>query len=290
MLVSEQLQNLPVVQTYRAEGRALERFDAEQARYLAVMKRSLFIRGAFSPTTEFLGHHRRRGGDGGRHPRGAVGAGAGGQPGLVPRGGAADVPAGQVALAHRLADLAGGGRGHAPVRGARRRGRLRRGRRGGAADAGPAARGRAAHVPGRARGAQGRELRGAPGAHVALVGPLGRRASRACSRCCCGHVLDLGGEVSWNGNRSRALSRRSVRAQLAWVPQEPVLLSGSVRDNLRVGRADATDAQLWAALERAHAAAFVRGLRRRPRGRRGRARRAGSRAASGNAWPSRAPS
>jgi subfamily B ATP-binding cassette protein MsbA len=71
-------------------------------------------------------------------------------------------------------------------------------------------------------------------------------------------VLPSGGEVKWNGAALSGLSRRSVRAQLAWVPQEPVLLSGSVRDNLRVGRADATDAQLWAALERAHAAQFVR--------------------------------
>ncbi|MBS1153822.1 MAG: msbA, partial [Myxococcaceae bacterium] len=54
-LAAEQLHNLPIVQGYRAEKQALARFDAEQARYLQVMKRSLFIRGAFTPTLEILG-------------------------------------------------------------------------------------------------------------------------------------------------------------------------------------------------------------------------------------------
>ncbi|MGV3622095.1 MAG: ABC transporter transmembrane domain-containing protein, partial [Archangium sp.] len=55
MIAAEQLHNLPVVQAYRAEDAALSRFDEEQDRYLSVMRRSLFLRGAFSPTTEFLG-------------------------------------------------------------------------------------------------------------------------------------------------------------------------------------------------------------------------------------------
>jgi subfamily B ATP-binding cassette protein MsbA len=99
----------------------------------------------------------------------------------------------------------------------------------------------------------------ATGSHVALVGASGAGKSSVFS-VLLGHVLASSGEVKWNGAPLSGLSRRSVRAQLAWVPQEPVLLSGSVRDNLRVGRADATDEQLWAALERAHAANFVRGF------------------------------
>jgi subfamily B ATP-binding cassette protein MsbA len=55
----------------------------------------------------------------------------------------------------------------------------------------------------------------------------------------------------------------SVRARLGWVPQEPVLFSGSVRENLRVGNPDATEQQMWEALRRAHAEGFVRA---RPRG------------------------
>ena len=54
-LAAEHLHNLPIVQGYRAEGLALQRFDAEQGRYLKLMKRSLFIRGAFTPTLEVFG-------------------------------------------------------------------------------------------------------------------------------------------------------------------------------------------------------------------------------------------
>jgi ATP-binding cassette, subfamily B, bacterial MsbA len=52
----------------------------------------------------------------------------------------------------------------------------------------------------------------------------------------------------------------SVRAQVAWVPQEPLLFSGSVRHNLLLGRPEASDAELWEALRLAHAEDFVRAL------------------------------
>jgi subfamily B ATP-binding cassette protein MsbA len=45
---------------------------------------------------------------------------------------------------------------------------------------------------------------------------------------------------------------------MAWVPQEPVLFSGTVRHNLLFGRPEASDAELWAALAQAHAEDFVR--------------------------------
>ena len=53
--MGEQLQGLPILQAYGAEGRARERFDAEQAVYLREMDRSLLLRGAASPTVELLG-------------------------------------------------------------------------------------------------------------------------------------------------------------------------------------------------------------------------------------------
>src|SRR5262249_56410731 len=54
-LLAEQLHTLPVIQSYRAFPRSLERFDREQSGYLAAMGRSLFIRGIFTPTLELLG-------------------------------------------------------------------------------------------------------------------------------------------------------------------------------------------------------------------------------------------
>jgi subfamily B ATP-binding cassette protein MsbA len=113
--------------------------------------------------------------------------------------------------------------------------------------------------------ADGRQaLRGASfaieaGQHVALVGPSGAGKSSAVALLL-GHALPSGGTVSWDGAALSSFSRHSLRARIAWVPQEPVLLSGTVRENLLLGRADATDAQLWTALERAHATDFVKAL------------------------------
>jgi len=71
------------------------------------------------------------------------------------------------------------------------------------------------------------------------------------------------GRVVWSGRDVAGFSRRSVRERMAWVPQEPILFSGTVRQNLVLGRAEATEAELWGALRRAHAEEFVRAL---PRG------------------------
>jgi subfamily B ATP-binding cassette protein MsbA len=97
------------------------------------------------------------------------------------------------------------------------------------------------------------------GEHVALVGPSGAGKSSAVSLLL-GHSLPSGGSLTWDGAALTSFSRHSLRARIAWVPQEPVLLSGTVRENLLLGKADATDAQLWTALERAHAVDFVKAL------------------------------
>ena len=66
--------------------------------------------------------------------------------------------------------------------------------------------------------------------------------------------------MRWDGVPLPELKPSSVRAQLAWVPQEPVLFSGTVRHNLLLGRPEASDAELWEALALAHAEDFVRAL------------------------------
>src|SRR5262245_32863787 len=54
-LVGEQLHALPVVQAFGMEPRVRSQFDAEQARYLREMDRSLLLRGSASPSIELLG-------------------------------------------------------------------------------------------------------------------------------------------------------------------------------------------------------------------------------------------
>jgi len=67
-----------------------------------------------------------------------------------------------------------------------------------------------------------------------------------------------GGEVLIDGVPVTEQSRASLTGTVGLVPQKPFLFSGSVADNLRFGNPDATDAELWAALDTAQATEFVR--------------------------------
>ncbi len=66
------------------------------------------------------------------------------------------------------------------------------------------------------------------------------------------------GEVSVFGRPVREYDAAQLRRAVGIVPQRARLFSGTIRSNLCFGRADATDAELWQALELAQAADFVR--------------------------------
>ena len=57
------------------------------------------------------------------------------------------------------------------------------------------------------------------------------------------------GRSSSAGRRSPTLDPAAWRARVGWVPQAPHLFHGTIADNLRIARPDATDAELRAALE-----------------------------------------
>ncbi|WP_420176124.1 ABC transporter ATP-binding protein [Luteococcus sp. OSA5] len=67
-----------------------------------------------------------------------------------------------------------------------------------------------------------------------------------------------GGQVLVDGTDVRQIDPDTLWARIGLVPQKPYLFSGTVASNLRYGKPDATDEQLWAALETAQAADFVR--------------------------------
>lgn len=67
------------------------------------------------------------------------------------------------------------------------------------------------------------------------------------------------GRVLIGGTDVKELSLSDLRARIAVVPQKAVLFKGTIRENLRWGRQDATDADLWQALETAQAGDVVRG-------------------------------
>ncbi len=66
------------------------------------------------------------------------------------------------------------------------------------------------------------------------------------------------GEVRVNGVDVKAQDPLALRRKIGVVPQSAALFAGTVEENLRWGKADATDAELWEALEAAQAAEFVR--------------------------------
>jgi ABC-type multidrug transport system fused ATPase/permease subunit len=68
------------------------------------------------------------------------------------------------------------------------------------------------------------------------------------------------GSVTLDGKDIREFSKRDLRRVVGLVSQESFLFNGTVADNLRFGKADATDEELWTALRAANAAAFVEKL------------------------------
>jgi ATP-binding cassette subfamily B protein len=68
------------------------------------------------------------------------------------------------------------------------------------------------------------------------------------------------GEVLVNGVDVRRLAPTTLSRAVGLVPQKPYLFSGTVASNLRYGNPDATDDELWAALEIAQARTFVEAM------------------------------
>ncbi|WP_448701349.1 ATP-binding cassette domain-containing protein, partial [Streptomyces avidinii] len=69
-----------------------------------------------------------------------------------------------------------------------------------------------------------------------------------------------GGEVLVAGADVRALDPELLAKTVGMVPQKPYLFSGTIASNLRYGRPDASDEELWQALEVAQAKEFVSAL------------------------------
>jgi ATP-binding cassette subfamily B protein len=68
------------------------------------------------------------------------------------------------------------------------------------------------------------------------------------------------GSVTVDGVDVRELDLEELWSRIGLVPQRPFLFSGTVGGNLRQGRPEATDDELWQALEVAQAADFVRAM------------------------------
>jgi len=95
-----------------------------------------------------------------------------------------------------------------------------------------------------------------PGEMVALVGPTG--AGKTTIASLIPRLFDArGGPVLVDGIDVSRYSLQSLRSRVALVPQDTVLLVGTIADNIRYGRPDASDAEMEAAARAAHVHSFV---------------------------------
>ncbi|HEY4223639.1 MAG TPA: ABC transporter ATP-binding protein, partial [Myxococcota bacterium] len=103
------------------------------------------------------------------------------------------------------------------------------------------------------------DLAAAPGETVAILGATGAGKSTLVSLV--PRFYDVtGGAVRFAGRDVRALTQDSIIARVAVVPQESVLFTGTVRDNIRYGRPSASDDEVVAAAQAAQAHEFISAL------------------------------
>ncbi|MDM7989223.1 ABC transporter ATP-binding protein [Arthrobacter sp. zg-Y877] len=96
-----------------------------------------------------------------------------------------------------------------------------------------------------------------PGETTAIIGSTG--AGKTTLLNLVPRLLDAtSGSIAVDGQDIAGATLSSLRRGIGLVPQRAYLFSGTIASNLRFGRPEATDAELWAALETAQAADFVR--------------------------------
>ncbi len=98
-----------------------------------------------------------------------------------------------------------------------------------------------------------------PGEAVALVGPSGAGKSTVFQLLLRFYDAQAG-RIRFDGVDIAALDPRNLRRNISLVAQDPAIFSGSIADNIRYGRPEASDAEIAAAAEAAAAAEFIERL------------------------------
>ena len=108
-------------------------------------------------------------------------------------------------------------------------------------------------------------FRAEPGQTVAVIGSTGAGKSTLVNLV--PRLFDVtAGELRVDGVDVRRLAPERLWSVIGLIPQRAYLFSGTVRSNLMHGKPDATDEEMWAALEIAQAADFVREMGTRRQG------------------------
>jgi len=103
---------------------------------------------------------------------------------------------------------------------------------------------------------RGVSFRAQAGRTTAIVGPSGAGKSTLFSLLLRFYDPD-GGKIAIDGEDITGVTKESLRHSVAYVSQHPYLFEGSIRDNIRYGRPDATDAEVEAAARLANAEEFI---------------------------------
>jgi ATP-binding cassette subfamily B protein len=112
------------------------------------------------------------------------------------------------------------------------------------------------HYRGRTDTLQNVSFEVAPGQRVAIVGPTGAGKTTLISLI--PRFYDpTDGRILLDGRETCALTLKSLRDQISLVLQEPLLFSGTIADNIRYGRLEATEAEVIAAAQAANAHDFI---------------------------------
>ena len=98
-----------------------------------------------------------------------------------------------------------------------------------------------------------------PGQRIAIVGPTGCGKTTIINLLMRFYDVD-GGSISVEGTDIRDITRKSLRTSYGMVLQETWLKQGTIRDNIIVGKPDATDEEVIAAAKASHAHSFIRRL------------------------------
>jgi ATP-binding cassette subfamily B protein len=98
-----------------------------------------------------------------------------------------------------------------------------------------------------------------PGETVAILGATGAGKSSIVNLV--PRFYDVAsGRITWNGVDIREVRQSDLLAEVGVVPQETVLFSGTVRDNIRYGKPDASESEVTAAAKAAQAHDFIMNL------------------------------